>query len=115
MQMTKSEILREYKLAKNPKEQIQVLADLNATDKQTIVDILIEMGVDGRTLPHPRRPKKQEAPIVSAAEHVEVIMTALQYYKQSVMDEIEAEVNKAEAKFTRIEAALAFIREACAR
>ena len=115
MQMTEGEILRSYREAKNPKEQIKVLAELNAVPEYRIVDILKKQGVDGRVLPHPRRPKKQEAPIVSAAEHVEVIMTALQYYKQSVMDEIEAEVNKAEAKFTRIEAALAFIREACAR
>lgn len=114
MQMTKSEILREYNLAKNPKDQIQVLADLNATDKQTIVDILIEMGVDGRTLPHPRRPKKEkpaENYMQSAAEHLEVLMTALQLYKQNLMDGLEAEVDRIGALCTKIDNALAYVKE----
>ena len=42
--MTKEEICRDYRLAANKREQIKVLADLNACTKQQIADILIEGG-----------------------------------------------------------------------
>lgn len=118
MQMTPGEILRSYKEAKDQKEQIQILADMNVTTKEHIVQILIEQGVDGRTLPHPRRPKKQEQPkesMRSVTEHLEVLINPLQKYKQGTMDELERRVNAADATCSRIEAAPAFVREACAR
>lgn len=48
--MTEEEICREYRTAKVPAKQIQVLADLNATDRKTILKILVKNGekVDGR-------------------------------------------------------------------
>lgn len=60
--MTKEEICRDYRLAANKREQIKVLADLNACTKQQIADILIE---DGQEVPkwyqkkeEPQEPKK---------------------------------------------------------
>lgn len=60
--MTKEEICRDYKLAANKREQIKILADLNACTKQQIADILIE---DGQEVPKwyqkkegPQEPKK---------------------------------------------------------
>ena len=50
--MSNEEICREYRTAKCPSKQIQVLADLNGTDRKTILKILVENGeqVDGRLL-----------------------------------------------------------------
>lgn len=42
--MDKSEIVRNYKEAKNKATQIQILADLNCTDAETIKKILTEAG-----------------------------------------------------------------------
>lgn len=42
--MDKGQILMDYRLAKNHKRQIPILADLNACDTQTIVEILEEGG-----------------------------------------------------------------------
>lgn len=60
--MTKEEICRDYRLAANKREQIKVLADLNACTKQQIADILIE---DGQEVPkwyqkkeEPQEPKE---------------------------------------------------------
>lgn len=60
--MTKEEICRDYKLAANKREQIKILAELNACTKQQIADILIE---DGQEVPkwyqkkeEPQEPKK---------------------------------------------------------
>ena len=135
MQMTEGEIFRSYKEAKNPKEQIKVLAELNAVPKEIIVDILKKQGVDGRLLPHPRRPKKEEpkpisqstcfcSPKTQKAREQEVDMhrqtdalytlrtltEALELYKRNTMDALEKEIDKAEETFVRIEAALAYVR-----
>lgn len=58
MEMTKNEILRNWEGAKNKKEQIQILADLNQTSPEDIKDILLEMGVDYRRLPRERKNEK---------------------------------------------------------
>lgn len=42
--MDKGQILMDYRLAKNHKRQIPILADLNVCDTQTIVEILEEGG-----------------------------------------------------------------------
>lgn len=59
MQMTAEEICRHYTQASNKSKDIQVLADLNATDKDSIRAILI----DGGVLPPdpPRRGRKPKA------------------------------------------------------
>lgn len=45
--MDKGQILADYRLAKNHRRQINILADLNACDPLTIIDILKEGGYDG--------------------------------------------------------------------
>ena len=57
MQMTAEEICRHYTQASNKSKDIQVLADLNATDKPSIRAILI----DGGVLP-PDPPKRGRRP-----------------------------------------------------
>ena len=54
MQMTNEEILRSYKNAAKPKDQISTLAQLNGCSEDKIRSILIEDGVDGRQLPKKR-------------------------------------------------------------
>lgn len=50
MQMTNDEIIRDFRQARNKKEHIGVLADLNACTVEEIIEILREGGIDGRTL-----------------------------------------------------------------
>lgn len=42
--MTNEEIVRDYRQAKAPSKQIRILADLNQTDRKTIMQILIDGG-----------------------------------------------------------------------
>ena len=66
MQMTAEEICRHYTQASNKSKDIQVLADLNATDKPSIRAILIDGGVLPPDPPKrgrkPRADKPAEAP-----------------------------------------------------
>ena len=44
-------------------------------------------------------------------DHIEILMTALQQYKNNIMDNLAKEVDAADAKCRQIEAALEFIKE----
>lgn len=44
--MTAEEIVREYRLAKSPRKQIEILADLNGVKKAIIAKILMENGCE---------------------------------------------------------------------
>lgn len=70
MEMTKSEIVAEYKAAKVPMKQIAILADQNLCKKKEIVAILIEAGCDvpKQYLPKEMRtaPAKDPAEVVPA-------------------------------------------------
>ena len=59
MNMTRAEILKSYKEAKDKKNQIAILADMNICSKQEIRDELIKAGVPGEELPK-FRDKKTE-------------------------------------------------------
>ena len=65
--MTKEEICRDYKLAANKREQIKILAELNACTKQQIADILIE---DGQEVPkwYQKKEESQEPKKVTVEE-----------------------------------------------
>lgn len=58
MQMSNFEILQSYKQAKDPLDQVKILAQLNGTDIETINEILRSQGVDGKKLPRPARKGK---------------------------------------------------------
>lgn len=77
MQMTDSEIVRDYREAKNKREQVTILADLNRCEKEEIIDILLKNGVDQRELPRKRKPKskpEEEKRAQSAADTVASIL-----------------------------------------
>lgn len=46
MEMAESDIVKEYREAMYPQEQIGILADLNSVPRKQIVDVLIRNGVD---------------------------------------------------------------------
>lgn len=69
MQMTDLEIVASYRRNRN-KNQIDVLAQLNACGKENIREILIKNGIPEDELPKKRgpKPKKQELPVVEEPE-----------------------------------------------
>ena len=60
MNMTREEMLKSYKEAKDKKNQITILADMNLCTKQEIKDELIKAGVPEAELPRFRTKKTQE-------------------------------------------------------
>lgn len=73
MEMTKDEIYKSWREAKDKKDQVKVLADLNLTTQDAIVQILKEQGADGRLLPRKRKPAEEKEPPKTEAEPVEVV------------------------------------------
>ena len=60
MQMTNGEIVASYRQAKNKKEQVKILAELNACKIEEITKILVEGGVAPNQLPRNRENKAPE-------------------------------------------------------
>ena len=61
MVMSESEIVREYRTAKNKPKQIAVLAELNAVKPDWIKDILLRHPESGYVKPGPKPKQKAEA------------------------------------------------------
>ena len=55
--MTDEEILRSFNNAAQPSKQVAILADLNATDVQTMCAKLKELGADYKKLPRQKKEK----------------------------------------------------------
>lgn len=63
MQMTESEIVSRYEHARDRKTQIQILAELNACDKEYIIGILKDKGYDvDAELKKKAKPRKSTKP-----------------------------------------------------
>ena len=73
MEMTNADIYKSWRESKDKKEQVKVLADLNCTTQEHIVEILKEQGADGRLLPRKRKPVEEKEPPKTEAEPVEVV------------------------------------------
>lgn len=113
MQMTKDEIVTSFKQAKNPTEQVRILADLNATDVPTIKRILLEGGVDIRKLPRerqkaaPAKPKEKAAP--SILQQLEKERERLQTRKVQIAEivpKLQQEDASLDAKLAAVDKAL---------
>ena len=63
MQMNETEILGSYRRAENKKEQIQILADLNCCDNETIIELLKKNGVPEEEFSSKRGRKTKKAEI----------------------------------------------------
>lgn len=59
--MTDEEIVRNYREAKNKREQVKILADLNCMSREEIIQILKDGGIKQQELPRNRGEKKAEA------------------------------------------------------
>ena len=68
MEMTAAEIARSYKSAADPKKQIGILAELNATDRGTIRSILIDAGLMKPDGAAPKKALRTQAARESAVE-----------------------------------------------
>ena len=62
MQMTDTEILVKYNRSDDKKGMVQILADLNGCDKDTIQQILIQGGVPESEFTPKKRRKKRNIP-----------------------------------------------------
>ena len=60
LHMKEADILKEYNEAKDKREQVRILAELNLTSQEHIVEVLRAQGVDGRAFQwlHPAKKKK---------------------------------------------------------
>ena len=72
MVMSESEIVREYRTAKNKPKQIKVLAELNAVKEEWIKDILLRNPESGYVKPGPK-PKQKSAAESEAAREVNAL------------------------------------------
>jgi hypothetical protein len=85
--MGENEILREYRTAKNQKEQVEILADLACCSKSEMAQWLADHGakVDGRMLKNAKKPEINSNLLMSidesgitfkAMEHVQCVLTS---------------------------------------
>lgn len=72
MVMSESEIVREYRTAKNKSKQIEVLAELNVVKAQEIKDILLRNPESGYVKPGPK-PKQKAAAESEAVREVNAL------------------------------------------
>lgn len=70
MQMTDTEILVKYNRSDDKKGMVQILADLNGCDKDTIQQILIQGGVPESEFT-PKKRRKKPSPAVKEPEYKE--------------------------------------------
>ena len=72
MVMSESEIVREYRTAKNKSKQIEVLAELNAVKEEWIKDILLRNPERGYVKPGPN-PKQKAAAESEAVREIKAL------------------------------------------
>ena len=90
MEMTNADIYKSWREAKDKKEQVKVLADLNCTTQEHIVEILREQGADGRLLPRKRKPvETKEPPKIVASEPARAIIEETRRPKPRRIHELE--------------------------
>ena len=99
MQMTNEEIIKEYREAKNKKQQIKILADLNTCDANVIKEILIEAG-EAAPRVYRAAKKPEEKKTTKAAE--QELPTAIIKSLTMRMNEIGAAITLQEAKIEEL-------------
>lgn len=99
MEFDKGEICRNYRYAKNKVEQVQILAELNAVERKTVIDILTAAGEKVR-IPIEGRTKK-----TSVQE-----MTDKQYAKAVIrrLDVLEDKIRPLEREYRELVAVLGY-------
>ena len=70
MNMSVDEICRNYRQAKDKREQIKILADLNCTNKDEIIKVLVDCGeMEPREIRTKKTAKKQAAELPEPVAH----------------------------------------------
>lgn len=80
--MNSEQICREYREAKNKKQQITILADQNLCTRSEIIKILIEAGEDMECM----KPKKSEKEAVVPVKALPDAILAALYEKMDLLD-----------------------------
>lgn len=91
MYMSDADICRVYKLAKNPKEQILILADENCCKKDDIIRILVE---NGMYVPPTSKKKAALASKKEEAEEISHPAAVLQHESCGVVRDMPDSVRK---------------------
>lgn len=81
--MNSEQICREYREAKNKKQQIGILADQNLCGKSEIIKILIEAGEDMSCM----EPKKKEKPKEAPKEPLPEVVLGVLYARLDLIDQ----------------------------
>lgn len=124
MQMSEEEIGLNYRLAKNKKEQIEILADLNLCSKEDIIEILKRDGVSGKELPRKRKKAvadPEQKKVVKEEEDKPMVNTEespfdpLQFILDSIVSEsiiLQGEILQKEKALEKLTVAIGAIKEA---
>ncbi len=110
MDMTAAEILKNYREAKDKKRQVRILADMNVCTIDEIKAILIAGGIDKRELPRTRQKTATETndpKFTATARQLSVITTALQLYREQILQESKAAKNAHEEHMAKLSEAMA--------
>lgn len=81
--MSSEEICKEYRGAKNKKQQIGILADQNLCQKSDIIKILIEAGEDMSCM----EPKKKDKPKMAPQEPLPEVVLGVLYARLDLIDQ----------------------------
>lgn len=79
MEMSNEEIVRRYRQAKNKRQQVNILAQLNSCEKDKIIEVLKQEGITDKQLPRSERSdkgKKKSAEPVAEARETEIAAPA---------------------------------------
>ena len=83
MSMTEQEICREYRHAKHKGDMVQILAELNCTDRKDIIDILIRGGEKVR-INIPGKKNRILADNMTDKEYVKALYGRLDYLESKI-------------------------------
>lgn len=118
MYMTPEEICKEYKMAKNKKAQVVILADQNCCEKEDIINLLADNGIEPPILAAKKpqqKPKEEKAknttpreekPQAAAKAKQEGIPDVVAEALITRLEEIDAQIVKLEKEYREIAAFL---------
>ena len=85
MTMSNEEILRSFRNAAKPSQQVKILAELNETSEEKIKEILLKQGVDPRSLPRKQREREKAAPQKAMAQVTPSILDVLKQEEENLL------------------------------
>ena len=83
MEFDKGEICRNYRYAKNKVEQVQILAELNAVERKTVIDILTAAGEKVR-IPIEGRTKKTSVQEMTDRQYTKAVTRRLEILEDKI-------------------------------